>query len=69
MSVAAPGVTERATGADISELLGLHTRGARLILAVYVASNLAFAASTAYVLDHPWASFLAVGWSPWAASW
>lgn len=55
------GTAERATGADISELLGLHTRGARLILAVYVASNLAFAASTAYVLDHPWASFLAVG--------
>ncbi|MFP5356055.1 MAG: hypothetical protein ACLGIK_13060, partial [Gemmatimonadota bacterium] len=60
MSLSGSAAAERATGADISELLGLHTRGARLILAVYVASNLAFAASTAYVLDHPWASFLAV---------
>lgn len=58
MSAAAPPADER--GADISRLLGLHTRGARLILGVYIASNLMFVASTADRLERPWASFIAV---------
>ncbi|WP_156160788.1 hypothetical protein [Demequina maris] len=47
-------------GTDISRLLGLHTRGAQLILAVYIVSNVAFVASTANRLDHVWASYVAV---------
>ncbi|WP_156165181.1 hypothetical protein [Demequina silvatica] len=46
--------------ADISRLLGLHSRGAQVILGVYVISNIAFVASTADLLDHVWASWVAV---------
>ncbi|WP_156171729.1 hypothetical protein [Demequina rhizosphaerae] len=58
MSAAAPAPVRG--GTDISRLLGLGTRGAQLILAVYIASNIAFVASTADVLDHVWASYAAV---------
>ncbi|WP_062287441.1 hypothetical protein [Demequina phytophila] len=47
-------------GTDISRLLGLRSRGAQLILAVYVVSNVMFVASTADLLDHVWASYVAV---------
>ncbi|WP_156160547.1 hypothetical protein [Demequina soli] len=58
MSAPAPAARPGAT--DISRLLGLHTQGARLILGVYIASNLMFVASTADLLDQVWASYLAV---------
>lgn len=47
-------------GSDISRLVGLHTRGAQLILGVFMISNVLFAVSTADRLDHVWASYLAV---------
>lgn len=47
-------------GSDISRLVGLHTRGAQLILGVFIVSNVLFAVSTADRLDHVWASYLAV---------
>ncbi|WP_156163882.1 hypothetical protein [Demequina maris] len=58
MTAAATAPQER--GTDISELLGLHTRGAQLILAVYVVSNVMFVAATANRLDHVWPAYLAV---------
>ncbi len=58
--MSAPEAVAEHRGVDISRLLGLHTRGALLILGVFVAANLVFVTSTAEVLAHPWASYLAM---------
>ncbi|MGC4174185.1 hypothetical protein [Demequina sp.] len=51
---------ERATPTDVSRLLGLHTEGAHLIIGLVIVSNAVFTFATANVLDHPWASYLAM---------
>ena len=51
---------ERATPTDVSRLLGLHTDGAHLIIGLVIMSNVIFTFATASVLDHPWASYLAM---------
>ncbi|MDN4491052.1 hypothetical protein QQX13_09440 [Demequina sp. SYSU T00068] len=57
---AGPDTAPRRRGTDISQLVGLHTSGALAILGVYLISNVAFVATTADILVHPWASWLAV---------
>jgi len=45
---------------DVSRLLGLHTEGAHLVMVLVIVSNAVFAFATASVLDHEWASYLAM---------
>jgi len=52
--------TERATPTDVSRLLGLHTDGAHLIMGLVIVSNAVFTFATASILDHPWASYVAM---------
>jgi len=52
--------TERVTPTDVSRLLGLHTDGAHLVIGLVIVSNAVFTFATAQVLDHPWASYLAM---------
>jgi len=51
---------ERATPTDVSRLLGLHTDGAHLIVGLVIVSNVVFTFATATVLDHQWASYVAM---------
>ena len=51
---------ERPTPTDVSRLLGLHTEGAHLIIGLIIVSNAVFTFATAPVLDHAWASYLAM---------
>jgi len=51
---------ERATPTDVSRLIGLHTEGAHLVVGLVIASTAVFTFATADVLDHPWASYLAM---------
>ena len=50
----------RTTPTDVSRLLGLHTDGAHLIMGLVIVSNAVFTFATASVLDHEWASYLAL---------
>ena len=50
---------ELPTPTDVSRLLGLHTEGAHLIMALIIVSNAVFAFATAEALDHPWGSYTA----------
>ena len=52
--------SERATPTDVSRLIGLHTEGAHLVVGLVIASTAVFTFATASVLDHPWASYLAM---------
>lgn len=45
---------------DVSRLLGLHTEGAHLVMALIIVSNAVFAFATASALDHEWASYAAM---------
>lgn len=45
---------------DISQLLGLQSRGARVILGVFILSNLLFVATTADLLTVVWPAYAAV---------
>jgi len=47
-------------GIDVSGLLGLQTRAAQLVLGVFILSNVVFTFGTAGLLDHAWASYLAM---------
>jgi len=51
---------EKATPTDVSRLLGLHTEGAHLVIGLIMISNAVFTFATANLLDHPWASYLAM---------
>jgi hypothetical protein len=51
---------ERVTPTDVSRLLGLHTDGAHLVMGMVIVSNAVFTFATANVLDHPWASYVAL---------
>jgi hypothetical protein len=52
--------TERVTPTDVSRLLGLHTEGAHLVMGLVIVANAVFTFATAQVLDHPWASYVAM---------
>jgi len=52
--------SERVTPTDVSRLLGLHTDGAHLVMGLVIVSNAVFTFATARVLDHPWASYVAM---------
>jgi hypothetical protein len=52
--------TETSRATDVSRLLGLHTEGAHLVMVLVILSNAVFTFATASVLDHPWASYLAM---------
>jgi len=51
---------ERTTATDVSRLLGLHTEGAHLVMGLIIVSNAVFAFATSSVLDHEWASYVAM---------
>jgi len=50
---------ELPTPTDVSRLLGLHTEGAHLIMALIIVSNAVFVFATAEALDHPWGAYTA----------
>lgn len=51
---------DRATPTDVSRLLALHTDGAHLIMGLVIVSNAVFTFATAGLLDHAWASYVAM---------